>query len=139
MKNTPRIWSSTVIITCVVILSPFAAPILQLLNYRSAGENKGVINSALWVLGMLICVIAFPFIPLSLSPNGQMVCAQILALFLVVAWFFLFGRWFPARISSVVSTALVYRSPFSAIFISLGVMAVSFYFIGFVVRFLKHI
>jgi hypothetical protein len=139
MTNTPRIWSATVVIACGVILSPFATPIMKLLNYRSAGENKDVINSALWVLGMLFCVIAFPFIPLSVSPNAQMVYAQFLALLLVVVWFFLYGRWFSTRIGSVVLKDIVYRSPFSAIFISLGVMAVSFYFIGFAVRFLKHI
>ena len=139
MENKPRIWSATVIVACGVILSPFASPILQLLNYRTAGGNRDVINSGLWVLGMLIWVIAFTFIPLGVSQNAQMALAQLQALVLVVAWFFLYGRWFPARIKAGPDESAVYRSPVSAVLISLGVMAVSYYFIGFVVRLLRSI
>lgn len=139
METKPRIWSAAVIVACGVILSPFASPILQLLNYRTAGGTRDVINSGLWVLGMLIWVIAFSFIPLGVSPNAQMAWAQLQALVLVVAWFFLYGRWFPARIKAESSEAAVDRSPISAICISLGVMALSYYLIGFVVRLLRSI
>ena len=134
MTKTAKFWSSTVVVASGVLIAPLAAPVLQLLNYQSAGEKKGVRNSSLWIGAMLLAIIGWNLIPLQLPPVAQMASGPIVAFILVVIWFFAYGRHFPKKIDPEILTSATTRPAILGIVIAIAVLAVSYYTVETVLR-----
>ena len=132
--KTAKFWSSTVVVASGVLISPLAAPVLQLLNYQSAGEKAGIRNSGLWVGAMLMAIIGWNMIPLPLSQIGHMAAGGIFAFILVVIWFFAYGRHFPKKIDPEILTSATTRPAILGIVIAIAVLAVSYYTIEILLR-----
>jgi hypothetical protein len=55
MKNVPKFWSSNSIFILGLLLSPFAALVLQAINYKSFGQRRAVGNCICW-LGVIFII-----------------------------------------------------------------------------------
>jgi hypothetical protein len=134
MNKNAKFWSPNVILASGVLISPIAAPVLQLLNYQSAGEKKEVRNSGLWIVAMLLAVVGWNMIPLQLTPIATMAAGGAFAFILVVIWFFAYGRHFPSKVDSEVLNSATSRSAVLGIIVAIAVAIISYYSIAIALR-----
>ncbi len=97
MVNRRKLWSSTLVAGLGLLFSPFAAIVLQAINYSSLDQKAGVRGNLYWFIGLFLGGLVWAELPLPLSSQDRLAASIAYSATTFLIWFISYSRPYIAR------------------------------------------
>ena len=104
-----------------ILFSPFAAIVLQAMNYSSLDHKSAVRSNVYWFVGLFLSGLVWAELPLPLSPQDRFAASIAYSVATFFVWFIFYGRKYRKRVGEEVLVVAPVRSGLLGLAIAIGV------------------